>query len=189
MANKLFGKYEFVVPKMPLSDWMDSMRYFNMPSLGISRCHLHANHISSGIVELIKQKEKSVKKQLTRECVKRWFRENDKPLSVTCSTDYFNGTMKTILIINDDGRYVTSNLGCFNLLDSTYKYYPSPYQTEFVTLYECWDSDGDTCLLTENGERVDFTAETFRAGQFKSLKRKTGRTVKLNLETFEIVND
>lgn len=65
--------------------------------------------------------------------------------------------------------------------------YKSHKQPRYETLYECWDGIGASRLYNSEGRLPFFSEKRFSDGaSIDALKRKTGRTAKLNLDTWEI---
>ena len=86
-------------------------------------------------------------------------------------------------------------LGFYNSVELSFDEYEvnqfkSHKQSKIETLYECWSDYGVRCLYFEDGRTAVFSRKCKSNLYYsEALTRKTGRTVKLDMETWEIVND
>ena len=60
-------------------------------------------------------------------------------------------------------------------------------EPEIITLYECLDQFGDFKLVNKDNHQISFNSKRFMGIPYIHFICRTGRTCKLNMETFEIV--
>ena len=88
---------------------------------------------------------------------------------------------RVVYVKNEDVWYEANDI--FTLYDTYAKRVLKP-ETRYETLYECIDSGGNLGLYNEKGRWPNVNIRTFMG--VEKILRRTGRTLKLNLDTWEI---
>lgn len=115
----------------------------------------------------------------------------ESPVRLECDDDFWIEDFKTIdviavgkdklLVINGNGREI-------DVYSSLLQHYPSlKPEPKTEILYECWTDAGYPRLFFEDGSWPDFDSKyASPRARPEVLTRKTGRTLKLNMDTWEI---
>lgn len=94
------------------------------------------------------------------------------------------------VIVGERVAYTTENGHLATMSARDLRDYKSHKQPKIETLYECWSDYGICSLYFEDGRTAVFSRKCkSNLNYSEALTRKTGRTVKLDMETWEIVND
>ena len=115
----------------------------------------------------------------------------ESPVRLECDNGHWVSDLKIIdviavgkdqlLIINGNGREI-------NVYSSLLEHYPSlKPEPKIETLYECLNDDGEPFFLFVDGRWPKFNVKQMSQTKYcDALTHKTGRTLKLNMDTWEI---
>lgn len=115
----------------------------------------------------------------------------ENPVRLECDNGHWVSDLKIIdviavgkdqlLVINGSGREI-------DVYSSLLQHYPSlKPEPKIETLYECLDPTGASEFVFSDGRYPIFEHKTAsKQRDVKQLTRKTGRTLKLNMDTWEI---